>query len=113
RQSSLLGVGSTCRARDVSHAAQLLSIGEHDRQQPPERPAIPDWLQSDGNFIARLKGLLGITGRDDVGSTLSLDDPVYRLAVFIFDVEPQKAMRIGPKPFRDGTLQSKFFRGVE
>jgi hypothetical protein len=38
---------------------------------------------------------------------------MYHLALIIFDIELNEAMRIGPKPFRHASLHSKFFFGLE
>jgi hypothetical protein len=92
---------------------QRLAVGEHSLQDTPKWLAILDWFQSDGNFIPRLEGLPtpAIVGHGY--GILSLPDPMYHLAVITLDVELKEAMGIGPVPFRDGSLQSEFFSGIE
>ena len=57
---------------------QLLPTGEHDLQDTPEWPAVLDWLQSDGNFISRLEGLLAKACGGYASRGLSLQNPMYR-----------------------------------
>jgi hypothetical protein len=92
---------------------QGLSIREHNLHQTPEWLTILDWFQRDRNFIPRLEGLLAKTIRDYVRRGLSLHNPMYRSSVFTLYVEAQKAMGIGPKPFRDGSLHGDCLPDVE
>jgi hypothetical protein len=109
----LLGIVAASFSRSGGAYAELLAVGEHYRQQAAERLAISNWRQGDGNFISWLEGLLGVAERSDVGATLRLDGPLHSLAIFAFDVEAQKAMGIGPKPFDNRSLHGKFLRCVK
>src|SRR5260370_7748901 len=67
----------------------------------------------DGNFIPRFEGRLAPTYVDHVPGIFSLSNPTHHLAAFTLYVKLEKAMRIGPVPFRDATLHRKHFTHVK
>src|SRR5437588_1820988 len=62
---------------------QLLAIGKQDLQHTPEGLPILDWLQSDGNFVARLEGVLTKATGGYASRRLSLHNPMNYWSVII------------------------------
>ena len=92
---------------------QLLAIGKQDLQHTPEGLPILDWLQSDGNFVARLEGVLTKATGGYASRRLSLHNPMNYWSVIIVYVESQEAMGIGPRPSCDGPLHGNSLPDVE
>src|SRR6266849_2158501 len=85
-----------------------LAAGERDQTDSPEWFAILGGHQRDGDLVPGLEGRLPPAKTDHFSGILSLSNPVHYLAAFILRVELKQAMRIGPIPFRDATLQREY-----
>jgi hypothetical protein len=92
--------------------AESLAIGEHDLLNAADRLAVLDRHESDSDFVTRLECLLAPAEVDHVRRIASLGRPVYDVALVILGIKLQKAMRIGPKPFRYRCFHGGPFRRV-
>jgi len=92
--------------------AESLAIGEHNLLYAADRLAVLDRHECDSDFIARFERLLAPAKVDHVRRIASLGCPMHDVALFILRIKFQKAMGIGPNPFRDGPFQCDLFRRV-
>jgi hypothetical protein len=91
---------------------QNLAIGEDHLFDTADRQAVLDGLHSDSDLISRFERLLAPAQVDHVGWITGLGSPMRDVALVILHIEPQKAVWIGPKPFRDDSFQGQLFRRV-
>lgn len=104
-------LGATGSGLGAESAVQFLAIGQHDLYDPADVPASLHRLQSDRNLLSDLHGLLCPTSVDHARRSARLYDPMHHLALIIFDIELDQAVRIGPEPVRHSSLdRSGFFR---
>ena len=75
--------------------------------------AVFDRLQSDRDAIARLEVLPAPAEVGHVRRIARFGDPVDDVSFLIGHVEFEETVGIGPKPIRDGGLQSEPFAGVK
>ena len=92
---------------------QGLAIGQLDGNEASDSLAIFDWVDGDGNFVALLQRMNGPALVRHVRRVAGLDDPVFELALVILVIEFHEAVRVGPKPVRDGSLHSDGLRSLE
>jgi len=86
-----------------------LAIGPHYIDDAAERRAILDGEHGDRDRLARLQGLPAPAQVSHRVRVFGLRNPMNRLAVLFFDVEPNEAMRIGPGPLRNGPFEGDLF----
>src|ERR1700688_1314751 len=84
-------------------AAEGLAIREHNLLESADRRAALDRDEREGDFITGLERILGPPEVDHVRRIAGLGRPMHHVALFVLRIKFQEAVRIGPKPFRDGS----------
>src|SRR2546428_8337265 len=92
---------------------QYLTVGKGDLLDAPAGFAVPEWPETDGNFIPRFERVPPPAVSDHVDGSLGLPNPMRHFAVIARYVEPQEAMRIGPQPVHDCPLHGNGLRGIK
>ena len=93
--------------------AQCLAVRKHNLHDTPNRRAILDRLQSDGNVIAGLEDLPAPAEIGHVRWIARFGNPMGDIAFVIRRVEFQPAMGICPNPFRDRRLHVELLINIK
>jgi len=92
---------------------QRLAVRQYDLQYASHRPTVLHWFDCDRNFVTWLERLLAPSHVDHVGWIARLRYPVRGRTVAALRVKLQKAVWVGPKPFRHRPFQRDSLPRVE